>query len=99
VRIGHIELLDAEGENLLFHFFGVIGLEFQVNCLQKVALMQSGALIDKAEVDVIQLKAVHFIGFLLWLCSPGHRNKIYEPCPVLIARQKPPYDFQKLPLP
>ena len=63
MRIGHIELLDAEGENFLFHFLDVIGLEFQVDCLQKVALIQSGALVDKTEVDIIQLKAVHFIGF------------------------------------
>jgi hypothetical protein len=58
VRIGHIELLDAEGENFLFHFLGVIGLEFQVDCLQKAALIHSGALVGKAEVVVIQLKAV-----------------------------------------
>src|SRR5262249_41321603 len=63
VRIGHIELLDAEVENFPFHFLDLIGLEFQVGCLQKVALIQSGALPDKAEVDVIQLKAVHFIAF------------------------------------
>ena len=56
LRIGHIELLDPEGENFLFHFLGVIGLEFQVDCLQKVVLIQSGALVDKAEVEVIQLK-------------------------------------------
>jgi hypothetical protein len=62
VRIGHIELLYAEGDNFLFHFLGVIGLEFQVDCLQKVALIQSVALVDKAKVEIIQLKAVHVIG-------------------------------------
>jgi hypothetical protein len=41
----------------------LIGLKFQVDCLQKVALIQSGTLVDKAEVDLILLKAVHFIGF------------------------------------
>ena len=63
MRIGHIELPDAEVENFLFYFLSVIGLEFQVDCLQKVALIQSGALVDKTEVDIIQLKAGHFIGF------------------------------------
>jgi hypothetical protein len=63
VRIGHIELLDAEGKNFLFHFLDVIDLELQIYCLQKVALLQGGGLPDKAEVDVIQLKPVHFIGF------------------------------------
>ena len=95
MRIGHIELLDAEGQNFLFHFLGGTGLEFQVD----VALIQSGALLDKAEVNVIQLKAVHFIGVYCDLACPGHRNKTYESCPVLIALQKPQYDFQKLPLP
>ncbi len=99
MRIGHIEVLDAEGENFLFHFLDVVGLEFQVGCLQKVALIQSDALPDKAEVDVIQLKIGPLHRFLLWLCSPGHRNKISESCPVLIAQQKPPCDFQELPLP
>jgi hypothetical protein len=63
VRIGHVELLGAESEDLLFHLLDVIGLEFQVDCLQKVALIESSVLLDKAEVDVIQLKSVHFIGF------------------------------------
>jgi hypothetical protein len=63
VWIRHIEFSDAEGENLLFHLLRVIGLEFQVDCLQKVALIESSVLIDKAEVDVIQLKSVDFIGF------------------------------------
>ena len=63
MRIRHIELLDAEGEDFLFHFLDIIGLEFQVDRFQQGALIQSGALVDKAEVDVIQLKAVHFVGF------------------------------------
>jgi hypothetical protein len=42
VRIGHIELLDAEVENFLFYFLSVIGLEFQLDCLQKVALEWEG---------------------------------------------------------
>jgi hypothetical protein len=41
VWIRHIEFADAEGENLLFHLLSVIGLEFQVDCLQKVALIES----------------------------------------------------------
>ena len=63
VHIRHIELLDAKGENFPFHFLGVVGLEFQIGCLQKVALIQSGVLPDKAEVEFIQLIAVHFVGF------------------------------------
>jgi hypothetical protein len=79
VRIGHIELLDAEVENFLFHFLGVIGLEFQVDCLQKVALIQSGALVDKAEVDIVQLKAVHFIGFYSDLAAQDIAIKFTNP--------------------
>jgi hypothetical protein len=63
VRVGHLEFGDAKAENLLFHLLSIIGLEFQVDCLQKVALIESNVLIDKAEVDVIQLKSVHLIGF------------------------------------
>ena len=63
MRVGYLELLDAEGENFLLHFLDVIGLQFQLDCLQKLALVQTGVLIDKTEVDVIQLKSVHFIGF------------------------------------
>ena len=65
VRIGHIELPDAEVENVLIHFLGVIGLKFQVDCLQKVALIQSSALIGKAEVDVNPIESGPLHRFLL----------------------------------
>jgi proteasome lid subunit RPN8/RPN11 len=61
VRIGHIEPPDAEGEDFLFHFLRVIGFEFQIDSFQKIALIENGVLVDKAEVRVTQLKAVHFI--------------------------------------
>jgi hypothetical protein len=77
VRIGHIELLDAEDQNFLFHFPGSTGLEFQVD----VALIQSGALVDKAEVNVIQLKAVHFIGVYCDFAAQDIVIKLTNPVP------------------
>jgi len=67
MRIGHIELVDAKGEDFLFHLLDVVGLELQVHGLQKVARIQSRGLPDEAEVKIIELKAVTSSLFTLTL--------------------------------
>ena len=61
MRIRHIELVDAEGENFLSHLLGVVGLELRVNGLQKGVRTQSRSFPDKDEVGIIQLKAIDLV--------------------------------------